>query len=391
MTTIKRLDPEDDAHAIFALSQFAFQYELSEQEFNERKADASRHIIWGMMDHDQIAAKVHLVPLSCYINGKSFEMGGVSSVATWPEYRRQGAVKQLLQTALQYMRANGQTLSLLHPFSFGFYRKYGWEYAFSQKTYRISIARLKQSWDVDGYVRRLHNDIPVLDQIYTTYAQHYNGMLVRDNKWWKERVLKNNQQQAAAYDAHGQPQGYILYSVKEGQLMVHELIAETVDAYKQLLRFIANHDSMAETVTMTVPENDPLPLLVDEPRFEQTINPYFMARIVDVHAFLKQYPFLNEGAESVALHVTDAFLPENNGTYQLSQTGSGPNVTHLRTESSREASGVHCNVQQLTVMLMSFKRPLELYRAGLIAGDRRAVECLESMIPDQQTYLPDFF
>ncbi len=54
-------------------------------------------------------------------------MGGVAGVATYPEYRRSGYVKELLQHSLQTMKKDGYTVSMLHPFAVAFYRKYGWE------------------------------------------------------------------------------------------------------------------------------------------------------------------------------------------------------------------------------------------------------------------------
>ncbi|QKY70983.1 enhanced intracellular survival protein Eis [Lentibacillus sp. CBA3610] len=390
MAEIKRLSLATDVDGIFELSQFAFQYSLTEADLNKKKEEAERHIIWGWMEDDQLAAKLHLIPLACYINGKVFEMGGVSSVATWPEFRRQGAVKQLLHHSLQYMRQHGQTLSFLHPFSFAFYRKYGWEHTFSEKAYTTPIAQLKRQWEAYGYVRRIEDDIEVLQAVYTAYAKKFNGMLARDEKWWKQRVLKGDWHKAAAYNSDGKAEGYLLYKVKEGKLSVQELVYTSLNAQKLLLQFIANHDSMAETVDMVVPENDNLSLIVGEPRFEQKINPYFMARIVDVFTFLKEYPFHNGTVESVILHVDDAFLPENNGVYQLSQIGSDTNVTHLQSNVG-QAAGIYCGVQQLTSIMMGYKRPTEMYHAGLIHGKPEQIERLEQIIPRRQTYFPDFF
>jgi len=390
LAEIKRLSAETDGDDIFALSQFAFQYDLTEDALRKKQEEAHRHIIWGWIEDNQLAAKLHLISLGCYINGKIFKMGGISSVATWPEYRRQGAAKHLLHHALQYMRQHGQMLSFLHPFSFAFYRKYGWEHTFSEKVYKISIDQLKREWDTRGYVRRVKNDIAALHKVYSNFAKNYNGTLTRDDKWWKQRVLKEDWQQAVAYRDDGQAEGYILYKVKEGKLTVHELAYTSLNAQKLLLQFIANHDSMAKTVEMAVPENDNLPLIVDDPRFEQKINPHFMARIVDVFGFLKAYPFIDGSAESVTLHVDDAFLPENNGVYQLSQFGPNTNITYLQP-TFRQESGIYCSVQQLTSMLMGYKRPFALYDAGLINGNSETIERLEKVIPRRQTFFPDFY
>ncbi|WP_077624615.1 GNAT family N-acetyltransferase [Sediminibacillus massiliensis] len=384
MEKIKRLS-EADFDEIFALSEFAFQYKLTEEELSKKKEEAKNHVIWGCMEDNQLAAKLHLHTLECYIDGQPFEMGGIGAVATWPEYRRKGHVRDLLEHALKYMKQEGQTLSFLHPFAFPFYRKFGWELTFVNKKYTIPMDKLKRPWNGDGYVERSDADIPLLQKIYTEYAKHFNGMLVRDEKWWKQRVLKDNYQIAVAYNDKQQAEGYLLYMVKDDVFIIEELVFNSLNAWKVLMQFTANHDSMATKIKYTVPENDLMPLFIAEPRFLQEIEPYFMARILDVPAFLQAYPYRGESKETVAIEVEDTFMEENSGTYVI-DTGRN---TVKRSDSSIEK--VYCTIQQLTVMLLGYKRPIDLYRAGLIEGDMKQVEALEKAIPNKQTFLADFF
>src|SRR5699024_4206316 len=211
-----------------------------------------------------------------------------SAVATWPEYRRNGMVKQLLYHSLKYMKHHGQTISFLYPFSFAYYRKYGWELSFDKKEYNLPIERLPKDINTNGYVRRREPDIAQLNSIYSTYAKKFTGMLARDEKWWNDRILNKDMHIAIAYNDSDESVGYILFNVKKEIFNVIDIAYTSINGRNLLLKFIANHDSMAKTVEMTVPENDKLPLLLDEARFEQKSISYFMARIVDVHAFLKQ-------------------------------------------------------------------------------------------------------
>ncbi|TQS76177.1 GNAT family N-acetyltransferase [Ornithinibacillus gellani] len=389
MEAIKRLNIETDYQAIFQLSEFAFQYELAESEVAAKIEDAKRHTIWGWMDGEKIAAKLHLLPLSVYIQGRKFSMGGVASVATWPEYRRQGMAKHLMKHAIHYMRDHGQVVSFLAPFSYAFYRQYGWEHAFNLKHYTIPIEVLRKNWDTTGYVRRIKDYDPVLDDVYTSYAKRFAGAMARDVQWWKQRVLRKEYYIAVAYTADGTANGYVLYQVKDNKVTVSELAFCSLDGQKQLLQFIANHDSMAKEVSMVVPENDPLPLLVDNPRFQQEIRPYFMARIVDVLAFLKQYPF-TAGTEAIFLSVIDDFVDENSGLYQLKPGQNGVDVQRLDTQE-KPASVIEVSIQQLTTIMLGFTRPLELLSLEKMKGDPLAVQHLETWIPAQQTYTSDYF
>lgn len=390
MPSIRQLS-EADYDAIFELSQFAFQYKLSAEELEKKKQEANRHVIWGWMEQERLAAKVHLIPLACYIHGKIFEMGGISSVATWPEYRRKGMVQRLLKHALEYMRRNGQLISFLHPFYFPFYRKYGWEHCFTDKHYIIPMERLKRKWDGTGYVERSKEDIPLLHTIYTDYAQAFNGMMIRDRTWWEQRVLRENVQIAVAYNEEKQPEGYIIYDVKKEVMNVKEIAYTTINGWKLLLQFIANHDSMAKKVEMIVPESDKLFFLLDEPRFEQKVTPYFMARIVDVFAFLKEYPFAACGQSfTLKLNIEDAFLPDNSGIYYLEHTGEKTNVT-FKQEKVPTTETIYCTVQQLAATLIGNNRPNEMTRLGLINGNKEDIYKLDMLIPNKQPYLMDFF
>lgn len=392
MQNIEQLNVTTDYEAIFALSEFAFQYKLNPDDLENKKQEAARHIIWGIKEREQLAAKLHLIPLSVFIGGEEIEMGGISSVATWPEYRRNGMVKQLLHHSLKYMKAHGQTISYLHPFSFAFYRKYGWELTFGEKEYSMPLERLPKNIQTSGYVRRRKQDIPLLDSIYSTYAKRFSGMLKRDEKWWNERVFNEDMHIAVSYSEHDEPNGYIFFNVKKDVFRVKEMAYTSMNGRNLLLQFIANHDSMAEKAVMTVPENDTLAFLLDEPRFEQKMNPYFMARIVDVHRFMQQFPF-TAGYEHVTLHVEDTFFPENTGTYQLNQQANGTNVTFISEKyfTGSAQSGIHCSIQHLAAMFLGYIRPMALYEMGRIDGEKSEVDKLERIIPKQQPFLTDFF
>lgn len=383
---------EPDYEESVALSQFAFQYRLSDEEKEKKIEEYRRQVAFGHKIDGKLAAKLHIFPFSCYINEKEFEVGGICSVATWPEYRRQGSVRALIQQALQHMRKVGQTISYLHPFSVAFYRKFGWELTFATQHYTIPINQLKRNWDGNGYMRRIDHDVPLLHAIYTQYAKKYNGMLARDDYWWEQRVLKEPSQIAVAYNEIGVPGGYIIYDVQDQLMTVKEIISTSLNEWKLLYQFIANHDSMAEKVTITVPENEQLPFILDEPRFEQKTVPYCMARIVDVLAFMKNYPFQLQEAtssESIILWVEDELLPENEGIYELKVSEGIINVCKLA--ETKEKQGIRCNIQSLTAMLLGYKRPTSLLELEILSGDEKKIEQLEKLIPRRQTYLIDYF
>lgn len=389
-----RLEEMDES---LDLSCFAFQYELAPDERAARKAHTTPDTIWGYFVEGRLAAKMTIHPMHTYVGGRLLAMGGVAGVATWPEYRRQGLVHQLLVNALKVMKEQGQSVSFLHPFSIPFYRKFGWELYADYMEVELDASQLPSGPASEGYVERVAKDWTLLHPLYSAYAAGYNGMLARDEAWWSQKVFKRNSGQAVLYrKASGEAAGYLLYEVKNKQLKIGEFVALDLDAWHGLWRFIANHDSMFDRITLRAPVDDPLSFLLFNPRVKRKIEPYFMARIVDVAAFVNQMAFAGTGRPvNLLLQVEDEHADWNNGTFELEVEPDGKVRVAQREGtggmSGRTEAAVKCRVSTLTAMLMGYKRPTELHRYGLLAAEVETVELLEQLLPRRSTYLADYF
>ena len=376
----------DELDESFDLSCFAFQYELSPEERAHRPGT-----IWGYFVDGKLAAKMTVHPLKTYINGLTYDMGGVAGVATWPEYRRKGMVAKLLRTGLKAMKEEGRTISMLHPFSVPFYRKYGWELCIEYKTYEIETAKLPFPSHEEGRVERADGDWRLLNGIYDVYARQYNGMLVRDELWWRETVFKQKKGMAAVYfgDA-GVPRGYVLYSVKNRVMEIGEMAFLDEGARRGLWKFISNHDSMVDKVTLKAPSDDRLPYLLPDPRIRQETYPYFMARIVDVQGFVERYPFVaGHAAAEWSVYVEDGCAEWNDAVFRVAVDREGK--AKVSSGAAGEKHDLSCDIRTLTALMVGYARPSFLHACGLLKGDRSVVELLERLIPARQTYLTDYF
>ena len=390
---IRKLKQEEIDLSI-SMSEFAFQLELTEEQRKSRREMINPEDTFVVVDHEKIVSKLTVLPFKTFIQGKEFAMGGVSGVVTWPEYRRSGLVKQLLRKGLEEMKEKGQTISFLFPFSIPFYRKYGWELFADKKMVTVKKAQLPRFQANIGCIRRVEKNYKLLDDMYQRFAMQFNGMLVRDKRWWQERLFPNIKGQLAIYyDEQGEAQGYLVYDVKNRTMKIQELIFLTTEAWRSLWTFISNHDSMVETVEYTTFGNDPALFFFKEPLVEQKTEPYFMARIVDLKQFLSMYPFLLADGESLVFHVEDQFCEWNTGTYfvnnnevkQFQQTKEGSSCTHPPNR------GIMCTIQDLSTMLLNYQKPSTLFMFEQISGNQEEVVLLEKAIPAKETAFFDFF
>ncbi|WP_336776737.1 GNAT family N-acetyltransferase [Paenibacillus sp. MMO-58] len=393
MTKETRLLTMDQFDDMIELSQFAFQYEIpavklaeSRERFEREETDR-----WGIYIDGKLAAQLAILDLYTYIGDKRFAMGGIAGVSTWPEFRRQGLVAELLHHSLEKMKEKGQTLSFLHPFSIGFYRKFGWEVYTDLKTYRIDVSQLPARAPYNGTIKRVEQSYELLNPIYNAYAKQVNGALDRSVAWWNYRISSRKKGQTCVFfDSAGEAQGYVIYEVKNRELFVHELIDLTEEARRALWSFLGQHDSMIDRLEIKVATDDVLAYLLNNPRIKQEIEPYFMARIVDAEAFLKEYPFEAGNEETILLDIEDEHAAWNNGRYEVRIVADGTaNVQRISGETNKES--IRTGIGSLAAVLTGYKRPTELLRYGLIQGDSRQVEQLERRIPVRTTFLPDFF
>ncbi|MBU5218228.1 GNAT family N-acetyltransferase [Bacillus albus] len=379
---------EDKFREALRLSEYAFQYKVDEDRLQQQITKMKEsHEVYGIMEGENLAAKLHLIPFHIYIGKEKFKMGGVAGVATYPEYRRSGYVKELLQHSLQTMKKDGYTVSMLHPFAVAFYRKYGWELCANLLICHMTKSDLVMKKQVNGTVKRFskENHPEEVEKLYETFAERFSGMLVRDEKWWLQTIY-DDLTLAIYYDKNKTASGYMLYKVENSKMTVEEFVPLHNEARNGLWNFICQHDSMIKEFEMTVSENEPLLYTLQEPRVKAEIKPYFMSRIVDVEQFFKQYEFnWNDVQQELIFHITDSFAPWNNVSIRL--------VNHEITIMKEETidKGIKLDINALSTIMFGYKRPLQLNELELISGSEEKIQAFEKIVPVREAFIYDFF
>ncbi|HHB1882215.1 TPA: enhanced intracellular survival protein Eis [Bacillus cereus] len=378
---------EDKFREALRLSEYAFQYKVDEDRLQQQITKMKEsHEVYGIMEGENLAAKLHLIPFHIYIGKEKFKMGGVAGVATYPEYRRSGYVKELLQHSLQTMKKDGYTVSMLHPFAVSFYRKYGWELCSNLLVCHMTKSDLVMKKQVNGTVKRFNKEShpEEVEKLYETFAERFSGMLVRNEKWWLQAVY-DDLTLAIYYDENQTAAGYMLYKIENYKMTVEEFVPLHNEARNGLWNFICQHDSMIKDLEMTVSENEPLLYTLQEPRVKTEIKPYFMGRIVDVEQFLKQYELnWNNVQQEVILHITDSFAQWNNITVRI----ANHEITIIEEPIDK---GIKLDINALSTILFGYKRPLELNELELISGSEEEIRAFENVVPVRKPFIYDFF
>ena len=379
------------------LLRYAFQVtdrELEESGYEDGELLRSKRPVLenaesiGWFNGDKLVSQISVYPCTVNIHGVTMSMGGLTGVGTYPEYANLGLMSDLIKTALVGMRERGQWISYLFPYSIPYYRRKGWEIITEKLTFSVLDSQLPQVVDVPGYVERFEVGHPVVETIYDAYARSNHGALIRSTTEWEEywRWENEDERTAAVYfDAGNNPVGCMFYWVEKDLFHIKEMIYLCQEARRALWNFVTAHYSMIDRVEGHVFRNEPIAFQMDDSGITESIEPYFMARIVDVEAFLRAYPFVAP-ARPFHFAVTDSVAGWNEGVFGVVPEGGAVRIV-------REAAGppVALDIRALTAMLMSFRRPSYFHRIEALWTDAQTLALLEDAIPDTAPYFSDYF
>lgn len=350
-----------------------------------KKAD-----VLGWFDGQNLVSQVAVYPMKVRIFNKTYNMGGLTGVGTYPEYSNQGLMHKLLEQALKNMRLKGQYICYLFPYSIPYYRRKGWEIISDKISYELNDYQLPKNRQVAGDVRRVEVESEDIKNTYDTYAMHTHGAVLRDELAWNEYWLWDSDDIMAAiyYNENNEPDGYVIYWLSEDVFHIKDMIFNNEDARIGLWNFVSAHFSMIDKVAGDIYIDEPLAFLLEDASITETISPYYMARIVDFKEFISRFPFKPHPVEREwRFMLSDPIMECNQGTFllKIDKNGKGEAI-RIRDKCTDSIS-----IQTMTTMLMGYKRPDYLARIGRIIAKEDSIDMLEDAIEQQTPYISDYF
>lgn len=363
-----------------------------ENEIIQEKAPVlEKANVWGWFDGDKLISQVAVYPLKVRIFNKTYDMGGLTGVGTYPEYANQGLMYKLLNKALENMKENGQSISFLYPYSIPYYRRKGWEIISDKITYEINDYQLPKNKQVSGEIERVPVESEEVKKAYERFAYKTHGALLRDDEvTWQEywRWDPDDFMAAVYYNEEGKQDGYVLYRISDEVFHIKDMIFVNEEARSGLWNFISAHFSMITKVVGNIYTDEPLAFLLEDADIKESISPYYMARIVDLEKFVDEYPFKPDTTKREWIFtLEDPMLSWNQGVFKLNIEPNGKG----RIIRVAEKSDDKIDIQTLTTMLLGYKRPDYLHKIGRINCSPETIDILEDAIEQQTPYFSDYF
>ncbi|GAB7017582.1 GNAT family N-acetyltransferase [Halostagnicola bangensis] len=400
--------PDEHKRVFFEYTNYAFSPQKGPVEYDSEEHDTPRFNLGssrglyreGESDEDPLVV-CRQYWLEANVRGERHSVAGLAGVASPPESRRKGLVRKLLECSLEEYRDRNRAVSVLWPFQYDFYRKYGWDTANDRMSYDCEPAALAfatAAVDDPDFVAVGSDSYGSLDDVYRRHSSEYALTLERDEAWWRHRILSNHGTDPFVYalERDGSISGYLVYTIdgewESRTMAVQEMVFDDHDAFLSLLSFCHTHDSQVETVELPGPVDSKLLDLTPKPEaVDCTVETGPMVRIVDVESALSMvtYPVAESSGTTrrLTLSVSDPLVEWNDGCFEL-EVAKGE-ATCERTSGQADAE---LDIGALSQLLVGTRSARDLERVGrLRTASEAELERLEALFPETKVYLREHF
>ena len=345
------------AHAFF----MPYNY-LQESKDAEAEQSDQWRIIRGAFEGDTLQACTTLLPMDAWYEGKVVGFGAVQGVACLPEYRRGGRIRALMLSVLEEMYERGDVFSFLYPFSYMFYRKFGYEVNQRLLRTKAPLADLLR-WERPGHARQFlpeciggESDPMDIVEVYNLWAARQNLSVDRDGSLWRRHLEKSPTSGDSIrtyvwYSPKDVACAYIQFSRKDHSLIVQDFAWSNKEGLYGMLGFMGRlgGSNSLQHIQWDMAEDIAPELFWPETHDLETEQIYHgMARVIHVERALGLL-HAPTGSADVTIEVSDEQLPVNTGIYRVCWSDGSLSVK--RTQSP---ANLRVSIPALTQMLSGF-------------------------------------
>ena len=316
------------------ISHIAFHMRMEDPEKVRESALKETLQDWGAFDEDgTLMARIINHQLRCWMDGKPIRNGGIGGVSTLPEYRESGAVREIFQALIPHAYADGEVISTLYPFNHSFYRKFGHEIVCWKNVYTFAPSVLR-GYHFTGSAKLWKPGDPAeaWTALYNRFASAYNLAIIRDDEKMLEHLkgeYYKDRKFCYLLCEGDRPVAYVIFQdIRHDPaaiLEVKDLAWEGRAGFEALLGFLGRFSADYGTIRLFMPQGLELLNMIRCQQaydIEKTAEPSYMIRIINAVKLLETIR-KSEGSRFV-IRVTDELIPENNGTWTVTDQAVTP-------------------------------------------------------------------
>jgi predicted acetyltransferase len=354
--------------------------EIDEQDFRDIEPEVEPDRTFGAYDGDQIVGGGSIFSFDLTVpGGAAVPSAGITWIGIMPTHRRQGALRQLMMRMIADAVARHEPLAVLWASEGSIYQRFGYGLATRNAAFDMERDRavLASAAAATGRTRlvEIEEARHLFPPIFEANRVRTPGFYSRSQTWWDVDVLSDFKWarrgfERKFYAVHesddGVPDAYAMYRVRQewtnsvpgSELSVLEMMATDGVALREMWRFILGVDLIKRITTRTADPDQPLVLMVLEPRrVNLVVRDGLWLRVVDVVAALERRGYAAD--DSVVLDIDDTFVPSAGGRFRLTTTAGRGLV-----ERTDDVADIALAAEDLGALYLGDQTFDSLFRAG---------------------------
>jgi len=319
----------------------AFGTSPTQADHDYFRSDSERARTLCALDGDRIVGVSTALSLELSLPGSvTCAAGGLAWLTVLPTYTRRGILRGLMREQLADVQRRQEPVSVLTASEGEIYGRFGFGPAAYVMGFSVERVHAGFAHALEPIGRMVMMEkaeaLATLPALYEQFRSSRPGSVSRPEYWWagyladaQHYFLGSEGASEMFHVAHEDPSGaidgYVSYRMKPewaaGQprytLTVMELVAGTPQVYAQLWKYCFGVDLVHEVSFPKGMVDEPLRWLLADPRRFRVaaLTDFLWVRLVDIPEALESRAYRSVGA--VVMEVSDPFLPENSGRYEL--------------------------------------------------------------------------
>ncbi len=304
-----------------------------------------------------------------HLNGATLPAAFIGGIGTEPEYRRAGHVRAIITAMAEESDRRGVPLTLLHPFSFAYYRKFGFERVADHRVLELPMSALQVFERCSDLKRATDADREVLAGLYNAFAEGRNLFPIRDGHHPFPTAPDSPVRAYITSDEGGRPDGYVTVEI-EKYYSVNRMVSVNLHVYEMVFTSPSSLDRLFGFLRMYEGELDSVKLhdCGASPEIELrlrhymhtsiTVLPDLMARINDVEAVLAAVRYPSEAGHFTVRSIETPGSPwaglahKTTGVWRVDYADGVGRVTRLAEDAPCDLSA---DIGALTQLVFGYE------------------------------------
>jgi predicted acetyltransferase len=331
-----------DSESIFDIERYSYDYPADYVELLKKIFEKTFEEYYVLEEAGKVMGAGRMTCFDQNIRSSWRKMGGLGALATYPEIRRQGYAREMMNFGIKLMYQEGYVTSMLYPFKDTFYSAFGFincPPVLSVSVNPLQLRGCKKPYGYSFQRSSIKEAVDFFKYIHDRSAKNHHGAVRRSDRRWEEMMAGNRYEIVSVFGKDGEAEGLMMYQNKGysqfgdsknvGKMTVREWYCLSCKARTAMLNYIYLHAD--QIVNVSIPIN---PVSDDYYHWVQDRNiptirarRSYMARVIDVERAIEGITSSIEG--EVCLQVRDKNCSWNHQTYRIYQEGSTLHIERI--------------------------------------------------------------